>query len=198
MGKVKNEITELFETCERKYEEGGSAAVIDYIEEAKRQGDNMLMLNVQYRHCHVCDADMPSLNDLCLVCGQVVDKLEEPVSDRQVLIDVVIEDLKNGFAHGDYTVLDELLSMLPTKNLIQALPEERWKQFDELKKDYFEIVKQGFNEELQREEIQVHCGENGNLFLIKTEEGFVVDVYNQDKNVNTMAIWEDDLTPEEE
>jgi hypothetical protein len=40
--------------------------------------------------------------------------------------------------------------------------------------------------------------ENGNLFLIKTEEGFVVDVYNQDENVNTMTVWEDDLTPNEE
>jgi hypothetical protein len=63
---------------------------------------------------------------------------------------------------------------------------------------YFKIIKQGFNDELKREEIQVHCGENANLFLIKTNEGFIVDVYNQDENVNTMTVWEDDLTPIED
>lgn len=60
---------------------------------------------------------------------------------------------------------------------------------------YFKIVHQGWNKDLQREEIQIHCGENGNLFLIKTEQGFIVDVYNQDENINTMTVWEDDLEP---
>ena len=59
--------------------------------------------------------------------------------------------------------------------------------------DYFQIKSQGYNHELEREEIQIHCGENGNLFLIKTEEGFIVDVYNQGDNVDTMTIWEEDL-----
>ena len=64
----------------------------------------------------------------------------------------------------------------------------------ETKSLYFEIIAQGWNANLQREEIQIHCGENGNLFLIKTDEGFIVDVYNQDDNVDTMTVWEDDLT----
>ncbi len=50
--------------------------------------------------------------------------------DKQILVDAVIEDLKKGFEHGDYTVLDELLHMIPEKNLIQALPEERWQEFE--------------------------------------------------------------------
>lgn len=58
---------------------------------------------------------------------------------RQKLIDAVIEDLKeNSFKYDDYTVLDELLSFIPTKVLIQALPEEKWDEFlkiFELKKD---------------------------------------------------------------
>lgn len=51
---------------------------------------------------------------------------------REQLVDAVIEDLKQSFAIGDYTVLDELLHFIPTKNLIQALPEERWKEFQNI------------------------------------------------------------------
>ncbi len=66
-------------------------------------------------------------------------------------------------------------------------------------KTYFKIKKAGYDLELEREEIQIHAGEHGNVFLIKTDEGFVVDVYNQSENVNTMAIWEaEDLTPEDD
>lgn len=52
--------------------------------------------------------------------------------ENQELVDAVIEDLKQSFAIGDYTVLDELLHFIPTKNLIQALPEERWKEFQNI------------------------------------------------------------------
>lgn len=41
---------------------------------------------------------------------------------------------------------------------------------------YFVIVSQGYNKDLQREEIQINCGENGILMIVKTDEGFVVDV----------------------
>lgn len=51
-------------------------------------------------------------------------------NSKQKLIDAVIEDLKeNSFKHEDYTVLDELLSFIPVKNLIQALPEEQWDKY---------------------------------------------------------------------
>jgi hypothetical protein len=49
--------------------------------------------------------------------------------DKQKLVDDVIDDLKEQFKHGDYTVLDELLRFIPSKNLIQALPEEKWKNY---------------------------------------------------------------------
>lgn len=65
------------------------------------------------------------------------------------------------------------------------------------KDTYFKILSQGWNGELQREEIQIHCGENGNLFLIKTDEGFIVDVYNQNENIDSMTIWEDELIDED-
>lgn len=47
----------------------------------------------------------------------------------QKLVDAVIEDLKESFRVGDYTVLEELLFMIPKKNLVQALPEEQWSNF---------------------------------------------------------------------
>lgn len=49
--------------------------------------------------------------------------------DKQKLVDDVIDDLKESFNHGDYTVLDDLLKRVPSKNLIQALPEEKWKNY---------------------------------------------------------------------
>lgn len=61
------------------------------------------------------------------------------------------------------------------------------------KDDYFSIVHKGYQSNLQREEIQVHAGENGNIFLIKTDEGFAIDVYGQNDIVDTMAVWEEDL-----
>jgi hypothetical protein len=124
-------------------------------------------------------------------------------SKQQKLLNSVIERLKQDFEQGDYTVLEELLSFIPAENLIQSLPEDQWEGYHDLvidfeSNDYFEIVSAGYNEDLQREEIQIHAGENGNIFLIKTEEGFIVDVYNQTENVNTMAIWEEELTPDDE
>lgn len=68
----------------------------------------------------------------------------------------------------------------------------------ETKPNYFNIIHQGYNKELDREEIQVHAGENGNIFLIKTKTGFIVDVYNQEDNVNTMSILENDLTGDDD
>jgi hypothetical protein len=64
--------------------------------------------------------------------------------------------------------------------------------------NYFQILNQGWNQDLRREEIQIHGGENANIFLIKTDEGFIVDVYGQNDIVDTMAIFEDDLNPEVE
>lgn len=65
-----------------------------------------------------------------------------------------------------------------------------------VQKPYFEIVHAGFQEGIGREEIQIHAGENGNIYLIKTAEGFIIDAYGQNDLVDTMTIWEDDLNPD--
>jgi len=194
MGKVKKEIQELKDTCQRIYSELGYAGVIDYIEEALAQGESIILLEVQYERCEACDADMPSINHECLVCGQ------ETKISKQQLVDAVIEDLIKGFEKGDYTVLDELLNMLPVKKLVQALPEEDWQVYDELNNSYFEVMHQDFNEDAGREEIQIHAGENGNVIIYQDADklGFIVDVYGQNDHVDSMTVWEEDLNPEDD
>jgi len=194
MGKVKEEIQELRETCYRKYQEGGAAAVIEYIEEALAQGESIILLEVQHERCEACDADMPSIAHECLVCGQ------ETKITKQQLVDAVIEDLKKGFELGDYTVLDELLNKLPIKTLVQALPEEDWHKYKEINNSYFEVMHQDFNEDAGREEIQIHAGENGNVIIYQDGDklGFIVDVYGQNDHVDSMTVWEEDLNPKDD
>jgi len=65
---------------------------------------------------------------------------------------------------------------------------------------YFQIQHAGWCEASQREEIQVHCGEHGNLFLFQDDGklGFIVDVYGENDHVGTMQVWEEDLCPDED
>ena len=62
---------------------------------------------------------------------KVVVNLEER---KEAIVDDVIEDIKKQIAEGDVTVLDELLKMLPEKNLIGSLNEDTWKQYTKIKK----------------------------------------------------------------
>lgn len=58
----------------------------------------------------------------------------QPYQDKHdQLVDEVIEQIKADANAGDVTVLDELLRMIRTTNLIQALPEERWSEYDSIK-----------------------------------------------------------------
>lgn len=63
--------------------------------------------------------------------------------------------------------------------------------------NYFEIISQGYNENLQREEIQIHAGENYNVWLIKTEEGFIIDLYDQEDHLDSIPVWDEDNNLEE-
>lgn len=66
------------------------------------------------------------------------------------------------------------------------------------KKNYFQLKSKGFNKDSQREEMQINCGENGVLYLFKTDEGFKIHLFNQNEEVNSMAVFETDLEPDEE
>ena len=60
------------------------------------------------------------------IIKETIDRREE---QKQELVDVVIEKLKEDFESGDITVLDELLKFVKSTNLVQALPEEMWGMF---------------------------------------------------------------------
>ena len=66
-----------------------------------------------------------------------------------------------------------------------------------VRKDYFSIVHAGMQQDLGREEIQIHAGKNGNVFIYQDGDklGFIVDVYGQNDIAGTMTVWEDDLNP---
>jgi len=71
----------------------------------------------------------PEHSNCSLVIQAIKEAKNEQEERKQKLVDNVIEDLKKSFADGDYTVLDELLKFIPSKNLIQALPEEDWENY---------------------------------------------------------------------
>ena len=59
---------------------------------------------------------------------------------------------------------------------------------------YFKIIPG-----IDPDRIEVDCGRNGHLFLIRTDEGVVVDVYangNDDGVVATMCVWDEDMNNE--
>ena len=120
------------------------------------------------------------------------------MKNREQLIDKVIEHLREDILAGDVTVLEELLGFIEKDKLVQALPEEEWQEFRS-SVDYFNIRATGFNEDIQREEIEINAGENGKIMIYKIDEGFIVDAYGQEGDcLNTMAIWEDDINPLDE
>lgn len=89
--------------------------------------------------------------------------------------------------------------------LVKELSEYEYRLMSELMSEtithtdfYFKIVHAGWNKDSQREEIQIHCGENGNLFLFQDDGklGFICDVYGQTDHVSTMQVWEEDLIPD--
>lgn len=53
---------------------------------------------------------------------------------KQQLIDRVLECIEDDCKHGDLTVLEELLKMLPANKLIGSLDEREWIIYDKVKK----------------------------------------------------------------
>jgi hypothetical protein len=84
---------------------------------------------------------MDIIGGIKLTTGEIINEVrfcqmpnaEPDTRNKQPLVDAVIKDLKKGFEYGDYTVLDELLMKLPWEILKGSLPEEMWKQFNNLK-----------------------------------------------------------------
>ena len=189
MGKIKEGIQKVYDDCYAIYEKsGGYGEVFDHIAIQKSEG-NPDYQDVVEERCEACEADMPSLNHICLICGQTTKPM------KYTLVDEVIEAIKKDFAIGDTSVLYELLSKLSVKTLVASLPEEQWENYKELNNSYFEIMRQDYFEDAGREEIQIHAGENGNIFIFQDDGklGFIIDVYGQNDHFDTMQVWEEDL-----
>src|ERR1035437_721159 len=61
--------------------------------------------------------------------GKTILGTNPEITEVDLLCPLVIEEIKDDALNGDYEVLYELLKMVPSKNLIQALPEERWTNY---------------------------------------------------------------------
>ena len=123
MGKVKTEVQELINTCDKLYQVSGSSAVIQYINEAKRQGDTPIIKDVSFERCDPCESYMPSIGGQCLVCGQPVqcpsigDKLntvgelrsiiQELDDHDQICIETI--DLDTGDVHDLYPMYMDVI-----------------------------------------------------------------------------------------
>lgn len=55
---------------------------------------------------------------------------EPDTRDKRPIIDALINQLKQDINDGDTTVLNELLKFIPIEILINALPEQQWKNFN--------------------------------------------------------------------
>jgi len=139
--------------------------------------------------------------------GKVKEKKEQITSLLIDIFDRINIDTPSNFEEILEFVYDDVCETADPENWSDgdvAIAFRRWIEKQSIPKNntrpnYFNIASQGWNKGLQREEIQIHCGENGNLMIIKTDEGFVVDAYDVDgENINTMTVWEDDINPLDE
>jgi hypothetical protein len=67
----KNIFNKVANTCRKIYEVAGMSAVYDHVNvEQNPKTPNPDYKDVTYKPCRQCDNDVPSLNGICLICGQ--------------------------------------------------------------------------------------------------------------------------------
>lgn len=52
--------------------------------------------------------------------------------NKEDLIEIVVNQIREDFQYGEFEPLYELLKFLPAENLINYLPESRWEQIKKL------------------------------------------------------------------
>jgi hypothetical protein len=65
----------------------------------------------------------------------------------------------------------------------------------------FKVIKQKVIKQDDRQRMQISFEGKADIYLIKTNEGFIIDVYkgaSEDSLMDTVTIWEDDLDPSDE
>lgn len=81
---MKKSILNVINKCYEIYQTSGYAAVIDYINLMQSQS-KPIYIDIVYEHCTECDNDMPSINHICLICGQITTIVQdEPACNVQV------------------------------------------------------------------------------------------------------------------
>lgn len=103
-----------------------------------KQKDKMthkeIELRSEYESTYLAYGNMYSPRHLSFEDWLVIYKNKKPKrKTREELIDRLIENLRDDFENGDYTVLEELLGFIPNKKLIGSLNEEEWVLFKNLK-----------------------------------------------------------------
>jgi hypothetical protein len=79
-----------------------------------------------------------------------------------------------------------------------AIAFRRWiESKGNVENDYFQVIHKGYQTDVQREQVYVKGGENANIYIIKTDEGFIIDVYGEGDHIDSMTIWDDQLDPED-
>lgn len=72
MSNIKREFEKVYDKCTKLYEQGGVSAVIDHVNE-QMELNNPLYADVEFMQCTPCNAEQPVLDNICLVCGSVID-----------------------------------------------------------------------------------------------------------------------------
>ena len=173
-------------------------------------------MNKQKSHWHYfagsIEIESCSINDLkdfvCDITERII-RVKDILSYKTVSITARNEKYLNEF-------VDEIKEFLSEESLelsnwisdfIYAVESDYQKYYgldpdnwDKVHKPYFDVVHAGFCKASQREEIQIHAGEHGNIVIYQDGDklGFIIDVYGENDVVDTMTIWEEDLNPEEE
>ena len=125
--------------------------------------------------------------------GEFLDESEPETKDKQILINEVIEHIKEDVAMGDFTAIEELLKFCPTESLIAYLPEEQGKRFKtipEVKKETRIYLVSLQESGLDTEEINSLSDEE---FIDEAEkEGFVWSLkgFNLDWNEDTIPTFD--------
>ena len=65
----KSKFKRVADACRKVYEASGMSAVYDLVN-AEQEAGSLDYEYVSYKPCRGCDNDVPSLNGICLVCGQ--------------------------------------------------------------------------------------------------------------------------------
>lgn len=73
----------IINKCYSIYEKFGYAAVINHIK-AMRKDNIRIYTDIVYEQCPECNNNMPSLNHICLICGQTTNVQETSNTNVQV------------------------------------------------------------------------------------------------------------------